>query len=311
LESKERIDHCRGNKCIIGPMKRIAVIGPGAIGGTVIVRLAQTKEHTVIVCSRSAIPQFTLVAPEGTMTATPEVLTSADQAKPVDWVLVATKAYDVVTTAKWFPPLMGPETRLAVLQNGVEHIERFAPFLPVSRILPVMVDIPVEREAPGKLRQRRAGYLAVAASPNGEDFARLFQKAGLEVTLTSDFRAAVWRKLAMNCAGAISALVLKPALISHRPAIADIMRSLIRECIAVGRAEGVSLDDSLVESVVNAYRNAPADSINSLHADRMAGRPMEIDARNGVIVRLGSKHGIPTPVNQMIVALLEATTTVV
>jgi 2-dehydropantoate 2-reductase len=151
----------------------------------------------------------------------------------------------------------------------------------------------------------------VAANPNGEDFARLFQKAGLEVTLTSDFQTAVWRKLAMNCAGAISALVLKPAVISHRPAIADIMRSLIRECIAVGRAEGASLDDSLMDSVVNAYRNAPADSINSLHADRIAGRPMEIDARNGVIVRLGSKHGIPTPVNQMIVALLEATTTVV
>jgi len=292
-------------------MKRIAVIGPGAIGGTIIVRLAQTKEHTVIVCSRSAIPKFTLEAPEGTMIATPEVLTSPDQAKPVDWVLVATKVYDVASAAKWLHPLMGPETRLAVLQNGVEHVERFAQFFPVSRILPVMVDIPVEREAPGKLHQRRAGYLAVPANSNGEDFARLFDKAGLEVTLTSDFQTVLWTKLAVNCAGAISALVLKPAVIAHRPPIADIMRSLVRECVAVGRVEGASLDDALVESVVGRYQDAPADSINSLHADRLAGRRMEIDARNGVIVRLGSKHGIPTPVNQIMVALLEATTTVV
>jgi 2-dehydropantoate 2-reductase len=84
------------------------------------------------------------------------------------------------------------------------------------------------------------------------------------------------------------------------------MRSLVRECIAVGTAEGASLNESLVESVLDGYRNAPPDSINSLHADRIAGRPMEIDTRNGVIVRLGAKHGIPTPFNQMIVALLEA-----
>jgi 2-dehydropantoate 2-reductase len=62
----------------------------------------------------------------------------------------------------------------------------------------------------------------------------------------------------------------------------------------------------LIESVIDLFRKGPADAINSMHADRLAGRPMEIDARNGVIVRLGSKHGIPTPVSQIIVALLEA-----
>jgi 2-dehydropantoate 2-reductase len=66
------------------------------------------------------------------------------------------------------------------------------------------------------------------------------------------------------------------------------------------------LDIDVAEAVLGNYRAAPADSINSLHADRMAGRPMEIDARNGVIVRLGKKHGIPTPCNEMAVALLGA-----
>jgi 2-dehydropantoate 2-reductase len=81
---------------------------------------------------------------------------------------------------------------------------------------------------------------------------------------------------------------------------------MVRECIAVGRAAGATLDDSIVEAVVDGARNAPADSINSLLADRMAGRPMEIDARNGAVVRLGRKHGIPTPLNEMAVALLVA-----
>ena len=79
----------------------------------------------------------------------------------------------------------------------------------------------------------------------------------------------------------------------------------MRECLAVGRAEGAALGDEVVEWVVQRYRSAAPDSVNSIHADRLAGRPTEIDARNGVIVRLGRKHGIPTPCNQMAVALLE------
>ena len=287
-------------------MKHIAVIGPGAIGGTVIVRLEQAKEHRVTVCARSAVPQFILEAPEGKMTAAPEIFASPPAPRPVDWIFAATKAYDAAATAAWFPSLAGSETRLAVLQNGVEHVKRFAPYFPESRIVPVVVDMPVERPAAGCFQQRGPGRFTVRADASGEEFARLFHNTGFEIVVASDFPTAAWNKLAVNCAGAVSALVLKPAAIVRQPEIADIIRSLVRECVAVGRAEGASLDDSLVESVLERYRKAAPDSINSLHADRIAGRPMEIDARNGVIVRLGKTHGIPTPVNQIIVALLEA-----
>ena len=84
------------------------------------------------------------------------------------------------------------------------------------------------------------------------------------------------------------------------------MRGLIRECIAVGRAEGADLPDGLADDVVAGYRAGPADSVNSMLADRLAGRPMEIDARNGVIVRLGTRHGIATPLNAMAATLLRA-----
>ena len=84
------------------------------------------------------------------------------------------------------------------------------------------------------------------------------------------------------------------------------MRALVRECIAVGRAEGATLADSIPDDIVAGARRAPKDAGNSMLADRRAGRPMEIDARNGVIVRLGRKHGIPAPMNALMVALLEA-----
>jgi 2-dehydropantoate 2-reductase len=81
---------------------------------------------------------------------------------------------------------------------------------------------------------------------------------------------------------------------------------MVAEVVAVGRAEGARLDGSVGQQVVNMYRAQPKDSVNSLLADRIAGRRMETDARNGVIVRLGEKHGIATPLNRMAVAVLEA-----
>lgn len=287
-------------------MPTIAVIGPGAIGGTVAAWLAQNPANTVTVCVRTPFDRLVIDTPHGLITATPKVLVSPEQAKPVDWVLIATKAYDVAATVPWLPRLSRPGTRIAVLQNGVEHIERFCSVVPVSALVPVVIDLPAERAAPGRVRQRRDGLLTVPDDANGQAFMGLFDSAGLTVTTTPDFRSCAWRKLALNCAGAVSALVLKPAGIAAREPIADIMRSLVRECIAVGRAEGAILDDDWVEIVVQRYRDGPADAINSLHADRLAGRRIEIDARNGAVERLGRRHGIATPVNTMIVALLQA-----
>jgi len=80
----------------------------------------------------------------------------------------------------------------------------------------------------------------------------------------------------------------------------------VAECVAVGKAEGALLEAGIGLQILDRFRAQPPDAVNSILADRMAGRPMEFDARNGVIVRKGQKHGIPTPVNQMVVALLGA-----
>src|SRR5258708_11809847 len=108
--------------------------------------------------------------------------------------------------------------------------------------------MPVERLGPGHFRQRGSSHLTVADDSNGNEFARLFLKTGIEVSAVSDFQFEAWRKLALNYAGAVPALVLKPASVAQRTPIADIMRALVPECIVVGRAEGADLDDSLIEA---------------------------------------------------------------
>jgi 2-dehydropantoate 2-reductase len=124
--------------------------------------------------------------------------------------------------------------------------------------------------------------------------------------MTDDFLGASWRKLALNSAGVVNALTLKPAGVVHHEGAAALMRAIAAEAVAVGQALGARLDDALPAEIVERYRSSPPDSVNSLLADRLAERPMEIDARNGVIVRLGARHGVATPLNQMAVAILEA-----
>ncbi len=287
-------------------MPNIAIIGPGAIGGIVAAWLAQSTANAVSLCARAPLSGLRIDTPRGPIAASPTIWLAADQATPVDWVMIATKAYDVAGAAAWLPGLIGAGTRIAILQNGVEHIERFSPYADPAILLPVVVDIPAERSGPGQVRQRREGTLVVADTPSGRDFVALFDGAGIDVSTDPDLKSRVWRKLAINCAGAVSAMTLQPAWVSHRSDIAEIMREMVRECLAVARAEGATLPDSLPDEVVAGYQQSPPDSVNSLHADRAAGRAMEVDARNGVIVRIGARHGIAAPVNKMIVALLNA-----
>lgn len=284
-------------------MARIAVIGAGAIGGTLAAWLAQT--HEVILCARSPLADLEVETPQGVIRAEPRILTDPAAAERVDWVLCTTKTYDCVGAAVWLGGLMGPDTRLAVIQNGVEQRDRF-PEVPQDRTVPVIIDLPAERTTPGRIVQRRNGTITVPDDANGEAFAALFADTIVAAATAPDFVTAAWKKLAINCSGIVSALTRRPAEVANDPNAAEVMRGLVRECIAVGRAEGAALSDRLADLVVEWTTRAHPESVNSLHADFIAKRPTEVDARNLVIVRLGEKHGIDAPLNRALAALLAA-----
>jgi 2-dehydropantoate 2-reductase len=287
-------------------MPTLALIGPGAVGGVVAATLERRGGNDLVLVARRALGELAVGLLDAEVKLSARVVTDPAQARPVDWVLVATKAYDAAGAAIWFPGLVGPQTRVAILQNGVEHRERFASWLRPEQIVPVMVDIPAERPSPGRIVQRGAGRMIVPAGPDGARFAALFAGTAIEVSETPDFKSAVWRKLCLNSVGAINALLLQPAGVFHVEAVGRLALAMARESLQVGRAEGAVLEDNLPETILANCRAAPGDSVNSLHADRAAGRPMEVDARNGAVVRFGRKHGIATPCNEMAATLLGA-----
>jgi len=305
-------------------MARVAVVGVGAIGGVVASLLQSAGRHELVLCVRRPLKELvvetpalglrsdmTEIRPEMRIEAT--ILTQPEEAQPVDWIVVATKAYDAAGAARWFEWLGANKAPVAILQNGVEHRERFAPYLEEDRIVPVIVDCPAERRPTGsdgvdRIAQRGPMSLKVPKSETGQAFVDLFEGTAADAAAVEDWTTIAWRKLCHNAAGVLPALLLQPAGVLRGDAVGDVALDLVRECVAVGRAAGATLSDSVPEEVLAAYRRSAPDSINSLHADRLAGRPMEIDARNGVIVRMGKKHRIATPANSMAVALLESMT---
>ena len=183
-------------------MASILLIGPGAIGATLAAWLCQDDRHQVTVAARTAFESIETTTPNGVIRAKPRVITDVGQAQPVDWILVATKAYDSDAAAAWFPTATGPRTRLAVIQNGVEHIARFEKHFERARIVPVMIDLPAERIAPGTHGAARTARIVVPAGENGAAFLALFAHANFDAKQTDDFTTAVWKKLCLNSAGA-------------------------------------------------------------------------------------------------------------
>jgi 2-dehydropantoate 2-reductase len=288
-------------------MTTITIIGPGAIGGTVAAWLSQDPRFSVSICARTPLDDLVVETPQGTITAQPRVLTDPELAEPVDWVLVCTKTYQSEGTRPWLDRLVGQGTRVAVVQNGVEQVELFRHLVPVEQLLPVIINLPASRHAPGRIVQKRHGVIDVPAGRDGEDFAALFENTEIEAEAAEDFVSRAWIKLTNNCWTIVPALTLRGTGAAWNDDLETIVRGVIEECAAVGRAEGATIAQSFVEHLVATAKAMPdGQAGSSIHADRLAGNPMEIDARNGVIVRRGRAHGIPTPMNQLLVTLLRA-----
>jgi 2-dehydropantoate 2-reductase len=286
---------------------RIALIGPGAIGGTVGFALA--GEHDLVICANQAFATLALTRIDtGERQVLPvRVVTTPSELTPVDWVLVAVKSHQTASAAAWVKSLVGPDTKIAMLQNGVEHRERVAPFIAEGTpVVPVVVMLPAERTAPGEIATHGRAALTVPDDAAGRDFADLFAGTFVKVNVDADFKSREWEKLCLNCAGgALSALALRPDALASSTQMTALGHALIEEAMTVGRAEGARFADGFAQQLI-AVQSRPGNRGNSMYYDRRDGKPLEWDARNGVIQRLGAKHGIATPISDVVVPLLRA-----
>ena len=288
-------------------MPRVAVVGVGAIGAVAAAAVQSAGGHQLLLCARRPLDGVVVELPDGSaVTVQGPLLTDpAATDRPADWVLLAVKAHQTQGAAAWLTALCGPDTTVAVLQNGIDHVERVAPLVGEARVLPVVNWCPVEPVAPGRVRQRDALRLAVPAGAAGEGLAALLG-AHADVTVGGAFELEAWRKLCANAVSGLMALAGRPAEIFALGDLREVARALADACGAVARAEGVERTDRDADDVIAWIEALPKDAGSSILADRLAGRALEWEARNDVIGRLGRRHGVPTPVSDTVSALLHA-----
>jgi 2-dehydropantoate 2-reductase len=286
-----------------------AVVGPGAIGSTVAACLHQAG-HTPLICGRTARrnldvrPDPTVWSGERVVVPGPVLTDPGDVTKPVELVLLAVKATQMKDASRWLTGLCDEATTVCVLQNGVEQVDLVQPHCPASTVVPAIVWCPAETQADGWVWLR--GRPALTLPAGSGSLAATLGDGGCDVTITDDFRTAAWHKLLANAVSGLMALTGRRAGMFRRDDVGKLSRAYLEECLAVARAEGATLDDEVVDQILGRLRDAPPDMTTSMLGDREAGRSLEWDIRNGVILRKAREHGLSAPISEVVVPLLAA-----
>lgn len=297
---------------------RIAVLGVGGVGGYFGGRLADAGEDVVFIARgthldalRSTGLRVDSIA--GDFHVQP-VSATDDPAEvgPVDAVLLGVKAWQVPEAAQAMGPLMGQDTFVVPLENGVEAPSQLSEALGSEHVLGGLCAIISFISGPGHITH--AGYEPSVAfgeldnrrSQRAERLRDAFTRAGVKAEIPEDIHVAMWRKfLFISGFGGVASVVQLPAggWRSVEPTRA-LLQSAFEEVDAIARAAGIHLPADAVASALNTVDGLPGDGTASMQRDITDGKPSEIEAQTGAIVRLGRTYGVPTPVNDFIYAAL-------
>jgi 2-dehydropantoate 2-reductase len=289
---------------------RFAIVGAGGLGGYYGARLAEAG-HEVAFIARGAQLEairnngLKVFSPLGDLHLKKLTATSApEEIGPVDAVVVAVKTWQVADAARAMRPMIKPETMVVPFLNGVEAPDELAAILGAEHVLGGLSKVFSLIEAPGVIRHFNPGAyveigeLAGGLSPRVEALRAAFAQAGAQAAASADIRTALWKKLlTVSSWAGLGALARSPmGALRDLPETHALIDRAMDEGIAVGARRGHPLSADYKRELWTFYGAMPADATASMQRDIMAGKPSELDAWNGAIVRFGAETGVDTPV---------------
>lgn len=289
---------------------RIAVVGPGSVGTFFAAQLAAAGRH-VTACARRPFTEYVVESPEAPTRGPAHVVTDparlTERDAPADLVLLCVKSHHTAGAAPWLERLCDDRSILVTVQNGTEGADRVAPFAHGAEVVPSVVYCGSELVAPGHVRHYARGILLVPDTPAARRVAPVFAGTAATWRPTPAYLTEAWRKLGINTvANGITALTRRRMDVLARPDVAEVARRLLHEAWAVAAAEGATLTAADADAFVDGLARLPGEGGTSMLYDRLAGRATEHDALYGAVVRAGRRHGIPTPTQETIHALVAA-----
>ena len=232
---------------------------------------------------------------------------------PCDFIIFTVKAFHTESAASQLEPLIGPNTAVVSFQNGVDNEDKIASVVGDSHVMGGIAYIFAEIAEPGVVAHTGGpatlvfGELDGSRSERGERLLSLCSEAGIGAELSETIRAGLWSKFAFICAvaGTTSAVRLPLGEIRSTADSWTLFHRILEEVYAVATAEGVDLPEDILARQVAFAESLEPTGYSSLHFDMTHGRPMEIEALHGTVVRLGRKNGVPVPMSEAIHAVLK------
>ncbi len=293
---------------------RIAVFGVGGAGGYFGGRLAQAGEDVVFVARGEHLQALRthglrVDSLKGNFILQPVQATDDPaQAGMVDVVLIGVKAWQVPEAAQAIRPLVGSETFVVPIQNGVEAPAELAAVLGAQHVLGGLAKILSYKVGPGHIRHAGMepyiafGELDDRISERTERLRLAFKRAGVTVEIPSDIQAAIWDKFLLVVSwGGVGTVTRAPiGVLRSVPEIRQMLEQSMNEIFAVAQARKITLPEDAINKAIALLDSLPPIGVTSLQRDIVEGHPSELASWNGAVVRLGQEVGVATPLNAFI-----------
>jgi 2-dehydropantoate 2-reductase len=298
---------------------RIAVVGAGGVGGGFGAALAKAGADVTFIARGAHLAAMTsqglkVQGPRGETHLVPTQATD-DPASigKVDVVLFCVKLWDIESAGAHIKPLIGPDTAVITLQNGIDAHERLIPILGDHAVTGGVAQISASIVSPGVIQQIGTfmrmifGELDGRRSKRAEDFLALCLSAGFDATLSEQILTELWMKFILLASNAgIMSLARQPiGKLRDDPDLRPIFLAAYREVIDVGRAKGIALPDDALDRIVDFTGHAPPAMKASMALDLDRGNRLELPWLSGKVAELGRQLGVATPTHSMIYAMLK------
>lgn len=297
---------------------KIAVFGTGGVGGYFGGRLAQAGAQVHLIARGEHLESLRkgglrVHSVRGDFEVSLPATDDPEDIGPCDFVLFTVKSFHTRSAAARLEPLIGPDTAVVSLQNGVDNEVKLSSVVGASHVMGGIAYIFAEIVGPGVIAHTGgpASLEFGEMDGTGSERAKLLLDqcagAGIGAEISDDIRAGLWSKFAFICAvaGMTSAIRLPLGEIRAIPDSWEMFRRLLEEVVAVAAAEGVHLPGDLLSRHVAFAESLEPNSYSSLHFDMTHGRPMEVEALHGTVARLGREHGVPVPMSAAVHAVLK------
>ncbi|MDB5638770.1 MAG: 2-dehydropantoate 2-reductase [Bradyrhizobium sp.] len=298
---------------------RIAVVGAGGVGGGFGAALAKAGGNVTFIARGAHLAAMKsqglkVTGPRGdTHLAPTQATDNPAEIGKVDIVLFCVKLWDVESAGAQIKPLIGPDTAVIPLQNGIDAAERLIPILGSRAVMGGVAQISASIIAPGVIQQVGTfmrmvfGELDGKRSKRAEDFLALCLQAGFDATLSEQILTELWMKfilLATN-AGMMSLARQPIGALRDDPDMRPIFMAAYQETIDVGRARGVALPADARQRMVEFTGHMPPAMKASMALDLDRGNRLEVPWLSGKVAELGRQLGVPTPTHSMMYAMLK------